>query len=189
MNDKYNFFEILNLIGFEKNNPDYITENFKQLSIVNHPDKFEYNKEEVEKRFYNICLSYLVLNDQKTRNMYLNYLSENNNNFNEGEFEDIIKKYSVESEKLTKLRFKEFIYTLKNQYKIITDLTVQTALGLYYDYIEMKNENVDTELYIDPEEIKPKVSLLVEIFFSYFKIIGILLIVYIIFFLISYLRM
>jgi len=185
--DKYHFYEILNFKNIV-NSIDLITDSFKKLSISNHPDKIDTEPNLSKKRFFYICLSYFLLKDIKTKNIYDKYL---NNLIDDNEIKilnDSIEKITNDLKDIINYSYKEFIIFLKDELKLISALTAQTAIGLYYDYLEIKEDATEPDLYIDPEEVKPKVTLFLEILLDYIKILGIIILLFFLSFLISYMR-
>ena len=144
MHDKYNFYEILNFSN-KINSIDLITDSFKKLSISNHPDKIDNELILSKKRFFFICLSYFSLKDIKTKNIYDKYL---NNSINDTEIEILnnnIEKITNDLKKIVDSSYKEFIIFLRDELKLISSLTAQTAIGLYYDYLEIKQIRKSTK--------------------------------------------
>lgn len=190
--DKYCFFEILNLVNQKFSTSD-VEEQFKKYGSLSHPDKITTEKEIAQKRFFNICLAYFVLSDKTAANIYSEYRNSVHANSEyiapPKQLEDMISELSEKALKITEKTFKNFIIYLKNDLKIISDLNAQTAIGLYYEFLEVEHDKKTFELYIDPEEIKPKVSLALDILFSYIKIISLILVVYAIFYIIAYIRL
>jgi len=191
LNDKYNFYEILN-ISNPCVNPALAEEQFKKYSIISHPDKFDSDKDVAVKRFLNICLAYLILNNNQTAEKYLNYRyscnSEKKLELQIDDLEEEIKLNTEKADKFSSMSFKEFVMYLKNELKIISVLNAQTAIGLHYEYLDFKFDKKTIDIYIDPEEIKPNVSLIYDILRTYIKIVGITLIIFTIFYIIGYIR-
>jgi len=185
VSDNYSFYKILNIVGEEINTKTLISENFKKLALANHPDFVAGDKKIITERFYNICLAYLFLNDEKLRILYDNDIKSDEDNIiiDEG-----LKIYEQQAAKLATTKYKEFIQILKDELKLISELNAQTSLGLYYDFIEFLEDSKSFELYIDPEDIKPKISLLAEILIEFVKVTGIILIIYIAIYITAYIR-
>jgi len=187
--DEFNFYESLNLLDNERLNLDLIIENFKKLSIVNHPDKFVDDYEQAKHRFSYLCLSYYVLSDKSLKNSYDKYLKSE---LSENEIEKMKSEIDVLWEKakqIADLKFKDFIFILKNEYNIISDMTAQTAVGMYYEALDLRNEKHSFELFLDPEDIKPKVSLLIESAIGFGVATGIITLIFFTFYIIALIKL
>jgi len=186
--DEYCFYETLNLINDEVDNINLINENFKKLSILYHPDRIETKKELSAERFFYICLAYLILQKDEYREAYNKHKKLNATDSDIELLNAAIADCSARAGKLTDLRFKDFIAVLKDEFNIISDITAQTAIGLYYEYLELKQDKNKIEILIDPEDVKPKLSLMADAAFTYLKLISALFILYFIFYAIALVR-
>ena len=187
--DEFNFYESLNLLDYERANQELISENFKKLSIINHPDKFIEEIETVKLRFSYLCLSYFVLSNPKLKYEYDKYLKNELKSDEIDCFKSEIERLQNEAETTANIKFKDFINLLKNKHNLISDMTAQTAVGMYYEALDLRNEKNSFEIFLDPEDIKPKVSLIIESFIGFGITVGIVSIIFLIFYIIAIIRL
>lgn len=187
--DEFNFYESLNLLDYERSNQELISENFKKLSIINHPDKFVEEIETAKRRFSYLCLSYFVLSNPKLKAEYDKYLKAELKSGELDYLKSAIDNLQNEAETTADIKFKDFINILKNKHNLISDMTAQTAVGMYYEALDLRNEKNSFEIFLDPEDIKPKVSLIIESFIGFGITAGIVSFIFLILYIIAFIRL